>query len=44
MDLGYYEIDEEVQKNTLDALETFRSLGCTVDEVEIGWDMAVLDA
>ena len=44
MDLGYYEIDEEVQKNTRDALETFESLGCTVDEVEVGWDMAVLDA
>ena len=44
MDLGYYEIDEEVQQNTRDALATFESLGCTVDEVEVGWDMAVLDA
>ena len=44
MDLGYYEIDEEVQANTRDALEAFRSLGCTVEEVELGWDFSVLDA
>ena len=44
MDLGYYEIDEEVQQNTREALATFESLGCTVEEVEVGWDMAVLDA
>ena len=44
MDLGYFEIDEEVQKNTREALESFRSLGCTVEEVDIGWDFGVLDA
>ena len=44
MDLGYYEIDEEVQANTREALDAFRSLGCTVDEVDIGWDFSVLDA
>ena len=44
MDLGYYEIDEEVQANTREALGAFRSLGCTVEEVELGWDMSVLDA
>ena len=44
MDLGYFEIDEEVQRNTRAALEAFESLGCTVEEVALGWDMAVLDA
>lgn len=37
MDLGYFEIDPEVRRNTLAAAETFRSLGCVVDEVELGW-------
>ena len=44
MDLGYFEIDEEVQENTRGALDAFRSLGCTVEEVSLGWDMSVLDA
>ena len=44
MDLGYFEVDEEVQKNTRDALQTFRDLGCTVEEVDVGWSTAVLDA
>ena len=44
MDLGYIEVDEEVQANTRDALQTFRDLGCTVNEVELGWSTAVLDA
>ena len=44
MDLGYYEIDEEVQKNTLAAVEVFRSLGCQVDEVDVGWNFGALDA
>ena len=44
MDLGYFEIDAEVQKNTRDALEVFKSLGCTVEEVDIGWDLSALDA
>lgn len=44
MDLGYFEVDEQVQKNTLAAVEVFRSLGCTVDEIDLGWDEAVMDA
>ena len=44
MDLGYFEIDEEVQKNTLEAVEVFRSLGCQVDEVDVGWNFGALDA
>jgi amidase len=44
MDLGFYEVDREVQKNTLAALEVFRSLGATVEEVDLGWTEEVLDA
>ena len=44
MDLGYIEVDDEVQKNMRDALQTFRDLGCTVNEVDLGWSTAALDA
>jgi len=44
LDLGYFEVAPEVQQNTLQAVEIFRSLGCQVEEVEIGWTMANLDA
>lgn len=37
MDLGLFEVDREVQKNTLAALDVFRSLGATVEEVDLGW-------
>ena len=43
MDLGYFEIDPVVQKNTLAALDIFRGLGCEVHEVEIDWDLSALD-
>ena len=44
MDLGFFEVDPDVQKNTLKALDVFRDLGATVEEVEIGWDHRALDA
>lgn len=44
MDLGFFEVDREVQKNTLAALEVFRSLGATVEEVDLGWTEEVLEA
>ncbi len=44
MDLGYFEVDHEVQKNTRDALEVFKSLGCKVTEVDVGWTLATYDA
>jgi Asp-tRNA(Asn)/Glu-tRNA(Gln) amidotransferase A subunit family amidase len=44
MDLGFYRVDREVQKNTLAALEVFRSLGAEVHEVDLGWTADVLDA
>ncbi|WP_439615896.1 amidase [Shinella sp.] len=44
MDLGFFEVDPDVQKNTLAALDVFRSLGATVEEVDLGWKQNVLDA
>jgi amidase len=41
LDFGYVEVDPEVRRNTLDALEIFRSLGATVEEVDLGWTKAV---
>ena len=44
MDLGFFEVDEEVQRNTRRALEAFQDLGATVTEVDLGWTRQVLDA
>ena len=44
MDLGFFEVDREVERNTLAALDVLRSLGATVEEVDIGWSKATLDA
>jgi Asp-tRNA(Asn)/Glu-tRNA(Gln) amidotransferase A subunit family amidase len=44
MDLGYFEVDKEVQQNTLAAVEVFKSLGCEVEQVETGWNWSILDA
>ena len=44
MDLGFFEVDPDVQKNTLNALNVFRDLGATVEEVDIGWDHRVLES
>lgn len=44
MDLGSYMISEEVQRNTRAAAEVFRSLGATVEEVDIGWGPEVPEA
>ena len=43
MDLGYLQIDPEVQENTRRAADTFRALGCEVEEVDLGWNFGVLD-
>ncbi|MHC1944058.1 amidase [Bradyrhizobium sp. UFLA06-06] len=37
MDLGYFAVDPEVEKNTRNAVSVLRSLGAVVDEVDIGW-------
>ncbi len=44
MDLGFFEVDESVRRNTEQALEIFRQLGATVVEVKIGWDQSIIDA
>jgi amidase len=44
MDLGFFNVDREVQKNTLAALDVFRSLGAEVEEVDLGWTSEVMDA
>jgi amidase len=44
IDLGYCEVDAEVAENTESALEVFRGLGCSVEEVDLGWTWATLSA
>ncbi|MGF1608771.1 MAG: amidase [Kiloniellales bacterium] len=43
-DLGYFEIDPEVRRNTEAALDGFREAGAVVEEVALGWSLATLDA
>ena len=42
-DLGMFEVDKEVAANTRAALDVFRSLGATVEEVDVGWKALMLD-
>ncbi|MCI0537141.1 MAG: amidase [Verrucomicrobiales bacterium] len=44
IDLGYVAIDPDVEANTRRAAETFHELGATVEEVDLGWTAACLDA
>lgn len=44
MDFGFYEVDADVRRNTAAALNVFRSLGATVEEVDLGWTPDLLDA
>ena len=44
MDFGFYEVDPEVRRSTEMALDVFRSLGATVEEVDLGWKPELLDA
>ncbi|MDH3230057.1 MAG: amidase [Alphaproteobacteria bacterium] len=44
MDLGSYEVDRGVARNTHAALDVFRSLGATVAEVDLGWNADVQKA
>jgi amidase len=44
MNLGFYSVDPEVRRNTLAALEVFKSLGCRVEEVDVGWNWGVNNA
>ncbi len=40
IDLDYFEVDPEVCANTERALAVFRSLGASVEPVELGWTLA----
>lgn len=44
MDLGYFEVDPEVARNTEAALDVFRQLGAVVEPVDLGWTLASLSA
>lgn len=44
IDFGFYEIDAAVRANLLTALDIFRQLGATVEEVDLGWSKAQADA
>ena len=44
MDLGYFNVDEGVQKAVREATQAFAELGCTLTDVDVGWDFGVLDA
>lgn len=44
MDLGYFEISEEVRENTQMAVEVLTDLGCTIDVVDLGWTKKVFEA
>jgi Asp-tRNA(Asn)/Glu-tRNA(Gln) amidotransferase A subunit family amidase len=43
-DLGAFEVDPEVRRNTEAALDVFRDLGASVEEVDLGWGPHVLKA
>ena len=43
-DLCCFEVDPEVRRNTEAALDVFRGLGATVEEVDLGWPPNVLSA
>jgi amidase len=44
LDLGFQPIEDDVRQNTLAALDVFRSLGATVEEVDLGWTEEALTA
>lgn len=44
MDLGYFEVAADVQKNTREAIATLKHLGAKVEAVDVGWNETVLDA
>ncbi|MEM7194214.1 MAG: amidase [Pseudomonadota bacterium] len=44
LDLGYFEIDSDVETNTLAAVEKLRDLGARCEPVELGWTDRITDA
>ncbi|MEO1611052.1 MAG: amidase family protein, partial [Pseudomonadota bacterium] len=43
-DLGFYEVSDEVRRNTETALDAFRAAGAEVEEVDLGWTADVIDS
>ena len=41
LDLSYRKVDPEVRNNTLAAVDLFRTLGCQVNEVDLGWNSII---
>ena len=44
MDLGFYEVDKDVQKNTKAALKKLQDAGAIIEEVDLGWTPRVMTA
>ncbi|MEE8534972.1 MAG: amidase [Kiloniellales bacterium] len=44
LDLGFYAVDPEVEANTRAAAEALRAAGAEVEEVELNWNHAQVDA
>lgn len=44
MNLGFYEIDPEVARNTHEALHVLRACGAVVTEITLPWDWSVIEA
>lgn len=44
MDLGYFEIDSDVARNTRDAADALREAGASVEEVRLPWTRKVFEA
>ena len=42
MDLGSYQVEDDVKENTLKALDVFRDLGATVEHVDLNWPDTML--
>ena len=43
-DLGYFEVEDDVIRNTRSALQAFRDTGAVVEEVDLGWSTTTLTA
>ncbi len=44
MNLGYFEVEDDVVRNTEAALQAFRDLGAEVEEIDLGWSATTLTA
>lgn len=44
IDLGYYAVDPEVERNTRQAAAALREAGASVEEVDLGWTREINDA